>query len=124
MAIVSGIKLPKNKRLPIGLTYITGVGRSRSDKIIEKLNLDADRRIESLTEDELKLIREEIAQFTVEGDLRREVSMNIKRKQEVGCYQGFRHKRGLPVNGQNTRTNARTRKGRKRTVANKKKVSK
>ena len=124
MARVSGINLPKNKRLPIGLTYITGVGRSRSDKIIEKLNLDADRSIESLTEDYFKLFREEISKFTVEGDLRREVSMNIKRKQEVGCYQGFRHKRGLPVNGQNTRTNARTRKGRKRTVANKKKVSK
>lgn len=124
MARVAGINLPKNKRLPIGLTYIKGVGRSRAEAIIKKLGLDEFRKIETLTEDELKLIREEVGQFTVEGDLRRDVAMNIKRKQEIGCYQGFRHKRGLPVRGQNTRTNTRTRKGKKRTVANKKKVSK
>ena len=124
MARVAGINLPKNKRLPIGLTYIKGVGRSRAEAIVEKLGLDAFRKIETLTEDELKLIREEVGQFTVEGDLRRDVAMNIKRKQEIGCYQGFRHKRGLPVRSQNTRTNTRTRKGKKRTVANKKKVSK
>jgi small subunit ribosomal protein S13 len=124
MARVAGINLPKNKRLPIGLTYIKGIGRTRAEAIIEKLGLEGSRKIETLTEDELKLIREEVAQFTVEGDLRRDVAMNIKRKQEIGCYQGFRHKRGLPVRGQNTRTNARGRKGKKRTVANKKKVSK
>ena len=93
-------------------------------KVIYQDDPQSLRKIESLTENELKLIREEVAQFTIEGDLRREVSMNIKRKQEIGCYQGFRHKRGLPVRGQNTRTNTRTRKGKKRTVANKKKVSK
>lgn len=124
MARVAGINLPKDKRIVIGLTYIKGIGRSTAEKIVSKLNLESLRKVDSLTEDELKLIREEIAQFTIEGDLRREVSMNIKRKQEVGCYQGFRHKKGLPVRGQNTRTNTRTRKGKKRTVANKKKVSK
>jgi small subunit ribosomal protein S13 len=124
MARVAGINLPKNKRLEIGLTYIKGIGRTRAKAIVEKLGLEEFRKIETLTEDELKLIREEVGQFTVEGDLRRDVAMNIKRKQEIGCYQGFRHKRGLPVRGQNTRTNTRTRKGKKRTVANKKKVSK
>ena len=122
MARISGVDLPREKRVEIGLTYIYGIGRVSSNRILAEANVDPNTRVRDLTDDEVKRISEVIdASQTVEGDLRREIAMNIKRLQEIGCYRGIRHRQGLPVRGQKTKTNARTRKGPKRTVANKKK---
>ncbi len=122
MARIAGVDLPKEKRIEIGLTYIFGIGRSSASKIIAKTGVNPDTRVKDLTEDDLSKLREAIDEgYTVEGDLRREVALDIKRLQEIGCYRGIRHRKGLPVRGQRTKTNARTRKGPKRTIANKKK---
>ena len=122
MARISGIDLPREKRVEIGLTYVYGIGRVSATKILEAAKVNPDTRVRDLTDDEVKRISEVIdADYMVEGDLRREIAMNIKRLQEIGCYRGIRHRKGLPVRGQKTKTNARTRKGPKRTVANKKK---
>ena len=122
MARIAGVDLPREKRVEIGLTYIYGIGRASSVKILEKANINPDTRVRDLTDEEVGRIRDAIDEtVTVEGDLRREIAMNIKRLQEIGCYRGVRHRKGLPVRGQKTKTNARTRKGPKRTVANKKK---
>ena len=122
MARISGIDLPKDKRIEIGLTYVYGIGRTTSNKVLAEAGIDPNTRVKDLTDEEVRKINEVIeAQCTVEGELRREVAMNIKRLQEIGCYRGIRHRKGLPVRGQNTKNNARTRKGPKRTVANKKK---
>jgi small subunit ribosomal protein S13 len=120
MARISGINLPKGKRIEIGLTYITGIGRSLSKQILTETNVKFDTKVENLTEDEILRLRERIAKIPTEGELRRRVSMDIKRLQEIGSYRGFRHRRKLPCRGQKTRSNARTRKGKKKTVANKK----
>jgi len=122
MARISGVDIPREKRLEIALTYIFGVGKPTAQKIIASAGLDPNTRVRSLTEDEVNRIRVEVDQLTVEGDLRREVQQDIKRKIEIGCLQGIRHRKGLPVRGQRTHTNARTRKGPKKTVANKKKA--
>jgi small subunit ribosomal protein S13 len=125
MARISGVNIPLNKRVEIGLTYIYGIGRTTSNELLTKAGVDADRKVRDLTEDEVVQLRDLIDELTVEGDLRRERSQNIKRLQEIGCYRGLRHRRGLPVRGQNTKTNARTRKGPKRMqVAGKKKAAK
>ena len=121
MARISGVDIPSNKRVVISLTYIYGIGRPTSEEILKKANIDENKRVKDLTELELTAIRQEIANYQVEGDLRREVAMNIKRLMEIGSYRGLRHRKGLPVRGQRTRTNARTRKGPAKTVANKKK---
>ena len=122
MARISGVDLPREKRIEIGLTYIYGIGRVSSNRILAEANVNPDTRVKDLTDDEVKRISSVIDESqTVEGDLRREIAMNIKRLQEIGCYRGIRHRKGLPVRGQKTKTNARTRKGPKRTVANKKK---
>ncbi len=122
MARIAGIDLPRDKRVEIGLTYIYGIGRASSNKILEQAKVNPDTRVRDLTDDEVKRISEVIdATMTVEGDLRREIALNIKRLQEIGCYRGIRHRKGLPVRGQKTKTNARTRKGPKKTIANKKK---
>ncbi|MDY2699894.1 MAG: 30S ribosomal protein S13 [Suilimivivens sp.] len=122
MARIAGVDLPREKRVEIGLTYVYGIGRVSANKILEAAQVNPDTRVRELTDDEVKRISEVIdAGYMVEGDLRREVAMNIKRLQEIGCYRGIRHRKGLPVRGQKTKTNARTRKGPKRTVANKKK---
>ena len=122
MARIAGVDLPREKRVEIGLTYIYGIGRVSSNKILAAAKVNPDTRVRELTDEEVKRISEVIDQgYMVEGDLRREVAMNIKRLQEIGCYRGIRHRKGLPVRGQKTKTNARTRKGPKRTVANKKK---
>ena len=122
MARISGVDLPREKRVEIGLTYVYGIGRVSATKILEAAKVNPDTRVRDLTDDEVKRISEVIdADYMVEGDLRREIAMNIKRLQEIGCYGGIRHRKGLPVRGQKTKTNARTRKGPKRTVANKKK---
>ena len=125
MARISGVDIPREKRLVISLTYIFGVGRTISKKIIQELGLNADTRVRDLTDEEVNKIRAFVdANHKVEGDLRREVAGDIKRKIEIGCYQGIRHRRGLPVRGQRTHTNARTRTGPKKTVAGKKKARK
>ena len=126
MARISGVNIPLNKRVEIGLTYIYGIGRSRSNELLAKIGIEPDRKVRDLTEDEVVQLRDLIdSDLTVEGDLRRERSQNIKRLQEIGCYRGMRHRRGLPVHGQNTKTNARTRKGPKRMqVAGKKRAGK
>ena len=122
MARIAGVDLPRDKRVEIGLTYIYGIGRKTSNIILEKAGINPDTRVKDLTEDEAGKIRHIIdEEYLVEGDLRREVSLNIKRLMEIGCYRGIRHRKGLPVRGQNTRCNARTRKGKAKTVANKKK---
>lgn len=121
MARVAGVTLPKNKRIEVALTYIYGIGRPTSNKILAKLKLNRDKRVQEMTEDEFDLIRNELRSIVVEGDKRREVAMNIKRLQDISSYRGYRHSRGLPVRGQRTKTNSRTRKGKRRTVANKKK---
>ena len=122
MARIAGVDLPRDKRVEIGLTYIYGIGRSSADRILKEAGVDPDVRCRDLTDDDIKKISGVIDESqTVEGDLRRETAMNIKRLQEIGCYRGIRHRKGLPVRGQKTKTNARTRKGPKRTVANKKK---
>jgi small subunit ribosomal protein S13 len=126
MARISGVNIPLNKRVEIGLTYIYGIGRSTSNELLAKTGIEPDRKVRDLTEEEVVRLRDLIdADVVVEGDLRRERSQNIKRLQEIGCYRGLRHRRGLPVRGQNTKTNARTRKGPKRlSVAGKKKAGK
>ena len=122
MARIAGVDLPRDKRIEIGLTYVYGIGRVSATKIVEQAKVNPDTRVRDLTDDEVKVISEVIdATMLVEGDLRRETALNIKRLQEIGCYRGIRHRKGLPVRGQKTKTNARTRKGPKRTVANKKK---
>ena len=122
MARISGVDLPREKRVEIGLTYIYGIGRSSSNRILAEVGVNPDTRVRDLTDDEVKKIAAVIAESqTVEGDLRREIAMNIKRLQEIGCYRGIRHRKSLPVRGQKTKTNARTRKGPRKTVANKKK---
>ena len=125
MARISGVDIPREKRVEISLTYIYGIGRSTAQQICQAAEIHPDTRVRNLTDDEVARLRGFIdANVQVEGDLRREVSQDIKRKMEIGCYQGLRHRRGLPVRGQRTHTNARTRKGPKRTVAGKKKVKK
>ena len=122
MARIAGIDLPREKRIEIGLTYIYGIGRKSAQDILKAAGVDGDIRVKDLTEDQEAALREVIDKhFTIEGDLRREVALNIKRLTEIGCYRGVRHRRGLPVHGQRTKTNARTRKGPKKTIANKKK---
>ena len=122
MARIAGVDLPREKRVEIGLTYIYGIGRVSADRILEAANVDPSTRVRDLTDDEVKRISAVIDEtMTVEGDLRREIALNIKRLKEIGCYRGIRHRKSLPVRGQKTKTNARTRKGPKRTVANKKK---
>ena len=122
MAIIAGVDLPKNKRVEIGLTYIYGIGRPTATKILEETGVDPDVRVKDLSEEDVAKLRDYIdANNTVEGDLRREVALNIKRLVEIGCYRGVRHRKGLPVRGQRTKTNARTRKGPVKTIANKKK---
>ena len=122
MARISGVDLPREKRVEIGLTYIYGIGRTSADQILKAADVNPDTRVRDLTDDEVRRLSDIInADYTVEGDLRREIAMNIKRLQEIGCYRGIRHRKGLPVRGQKTKTNARTCKGPKRTVANKKK---
>ena len=125
MARIAGVNIPLNKRVEIGLTYIYGIGRPTSNELLAELGIEPDRKVRDLTEDEVAKLRAKVDDLTVEGDLRRERSQNIKRLMEIGCYRGMRHRRGLPVRGQNTKTNARTRKGPKRMqVAGKKKVGK
>ena len=122
MARISGVDLPREKRVEIGLTYIYGIGRVSSNKILAAADVNPDTRVKDLTDEEVARIRDVIdGEYTVECDLRREVAMDIKRLQEIGCYRGIRHRKSLPVRGQKTKTNARTRKGPKKTVANKKK---
>ena len=122
MARISGVDLPREKRVEIGLTYIYGIGKTSADQILKAADVNPDTRVRDLTDDEVRRLSEIInADYTVEGDLRREIAMNIKRLQEIGCYRGIRHRKGLHVRGQKTKTNARTRKGPKKTVANKKK---
>lgn len=124
MARISGVDLPREKRIEIGLTYIYGIGRARSEKILSAAGVNPDTRVKDLTDEEVAKIRDVIDADTenlIEGDLRREIAMNIKRLKEIGCYRGIRHRKGLPVRGQKTKTNARTCKGPKKTVANKKK---
>lgn len=122
MARIAGVDLPREKRVEVGLTYVYGIGLSSSKKILAKTGINPDTRVKDLTDEEEKKLRDVIDNdYTVEGDLRREIALDIKRLQEIGCYRGIRHRRGLPVRGQRTKTNARTRKGPKRTIANKKK---
>ena len=121
MARISGVDIPSNKRVVVSLTYIYGIGRPTAEEILKNANISEDKRVKDLSEVELTAIRQEVAKYQVEGDLRREVAMNIKRLMEIGSYRGLRHRKGLPVRGQRTRTNARTRKGPAKTVANKKK---
>ena len=122
MARISGVDLPKDKRVEIGLTYIYGIGRKSAKDILEKAGINPDIRVKDLTDDQEAALRDVIDKgYTIEGDLRREVALNIKRLTEIGCYRGTRHRRGLPVRGQRSKTNARTRKGPKKTMANKKK---
>ena len=122
MARISGVDLPREKRVEIGLTYIYGIGRASSNRILAEADVNPDTRVKDLTDDEVKKLASIIADTqTVEGDLRREIAMNIKRLQEIGCYRGIRHRKSLPVRGQKTKTNARTCKGPRKTVANKKK---
>lgn len=124
MARIAGVDIPREKRVVISLTYIFGIGNSRAEEILKNANVSVDTRVRDLTEDELNRIRRELEKFKVEGELRREVSLNIKRLMEIGSFRGIRHRRSLPVRGQRSKTNARTRKGPKRTVANKKKATK
>ncbi|MFN4090207.1 MAG: 30S ribosomal protein S13 [Alphaproteobacteria bacterium] len=125
MARIAGVNIPTNKRVEIALTYIHGIGRSKAKEICGKISVPEERRVSDLTEDEVIRIRETIDRdYMVEGDLRRDVAMNIKRLMDLGCYRGLRHRRGLPVHGQRTHTNARTRKGKARPIAGKKKVTK
>jgi small subunit ribosomal protein S13 len=121
MARIAGVNLPREKRVEIGLTYIFGVGRSTSNAVLNELGINVDTKVRDLTDEEVTRLRTHIDTLTVEGDLRRERSQNIKRLMEIGCYRGLRHRRGLPVNGQRTRTNARTRKGPKKTVGKQRK---
>ncbi|NLX64097.1 MAG: 30S ribosomal protein S13 [Clostridiaceae bacterium] len=122
MARIAGVDLPRDKRVEIGLTYIFGIGRTRSNEILAKTGINPDTRVRDLTDDEIAKLRDTIEKgYTVEGDLRREIALNIKRLTDIRCYRGIRHRMGLPVRGQRTKTNARTRKGPRKTIANKKK---
>ena len=123
MARIAGIDIPNDKRVVISLTYVYGIGKPLAQEILKAVNISEDRRVKDLSEEELTTIRNEVAKYKVEGDLRRDVALNIKRLNEIGCYRGLRHRRGLPVRGQSTKTNARTRKGPRKTIANKKKAS-
>jgi len=124
MARIAGVDLPKNKRGVIGLTYIFGIGTTTAIKILKSCDIDQSVKVSDWSDDNIKAIREQIGEMSVEGALRGEVQMNIKRLMDIGCYRGLRHRKGLPVRGQRTQTNARTRKGKKKTVANKKKATK
>ena len=125
MARIAGVDLPRDKRVEIGLTYIYGIGRTSADRILKEAGVNPDTRCRDLTDDEVKRLSAVIDESqVVEGDLRREIQLNIKRLKEIGCYRGIRHRKGLPVRGQSTKNNARTRKGKKKTVANKKKATK
>ena len=121
MARIKGVEIPNDKKIVVSLTYVYGIGKTTAKKILEAVNIDESKKTKDLTNEELGLIREELNKYTTEGDLRREVSMNIKSLKEMGCYRGMRHRRGLPVRGQRTNRNARTRKGKGKVVANKKK---
>ena len=121
MARIAGVDIPRDKRVVISLTYIYGIGNTTAKQILKDANVSEDKRVKDLTEEEFTSIRREVAKYTTEGDLRREVALNVKRLMEVGCYRGIRHRKGLPCRGQNTRCNARTCKGPSKTVANKKK---
>ena len=121
MARIKGVDIPNDKHIEIALTYVYGIGRKRANTILNAVKIEPSRKVSDLSNDELNLIRDEVSKYTVEGDLRREVNMNIKTKMEINSYQGTRHKKGLPVRGQRTNRNARTRKGRGKVVANKKK---
>ena len=123
MVRIVGVDIPNEKRVVISLTYIYGIGRTTAHKICQDAKVDEDIRVKNLSEEQLNAIRQQVAKYHVEGDLRREVALNIKRLQEIGCYRGIRHRKGLPVNGQRTKTNARTRKGKRKTIANKKMAS-
>ena len=123
MARIAGVDIPNDKRVVISLTYIYGIGASLAEKILADVNVSVDTRVKDLTEDELTKIRNEVSKYKLEGDLRREVSLNIKRLTEIGSYRGKRHRAGLPVRGQSSKTNARTRKGPRKTIANKKKAT-
>jgi small subunit ribosomal protein S13 len=125
MARIAGVNIPLNKRVEVGLTYVYGIGRSTSNQLLTQVGVEPDRKVRDLTEDETAKLREAVDGLTVEGDLRRERSQNVKRLMEIGCYRGLRHRRGLPVRGQRTKTNARTRKGpRRMQVAGKRKAAK
>ena len=124
MARIAGINIPPNQHAVIGLTAIYGIGRSRAQDILDSCGIEYSKKVKDLSDAELEKIRDAVGKFTVEGDLRREIQLSIKRLIDLGTYRGFRHRRGLPVRGQRTRTNARTRKGKKKTVANKKKATK
>ena len=124
MARIDGVDIPSEKRIVISLTYIYGIGDTTAKKICKDAGVSEDIRVKNLTDDQLVALRGEVAKYKTEGDLRREVAMNIKRLTEIGCYRGIRHKRGLPVRGQRTKTNARTRKGKRKTIANKKVATK
>ena len=121
MARIAGVDIPREKRVEISLTYIYGIGKTLSNKILKKVNINPDTRVKDLTDEQVNEIRKEITNYTVEGDSRREVALDIKRLKEIGCYRGLRHRRGLPVRGQRTKTNARTRKGPKKVVSRSKK---
>jgi small subunit ribosomal protein S13 len=124
MARIAGVDIPKNKRGVIALTYIFGVGRSRAIEILEKAQVSQDKKVQDWNDDEIGAIREAVSSFKIEGELRSEVSLNIKRLMDIGCYRGIRHRSGLPLRGQRTKNNSRTRKGKRKTVANKKKATK
>lgn len=124
MARIVGVDIPNDKRVVVSLTYVYGIGSTTAKKILAAAKVDEDTRVKNLTEDQLTAIRNEVAKHKVEGDLRREVALNIKRLTEIGCYRGLRHRKGLPVRGQRTKTNARTRKGPRKTIANKKQAVK
>ncbi|MFM2369891.1 MAG: hypothetical protein RL619_2204 [Bacteroidota bacterium] len=124
MARIAGVDIPKNKRGVIALTYIFGLGRSRAIEILEKAQVSQDKKVQDWNDDEIGAIREAVSSFKIEGELRSEVSLNIKRLMDIGCYRGIRHRTGLPLRGQRTKNNSRTRKGKRKTVANKKKATK
>lgn len=124
MARIAGIDIPKNKRGIIALTYIFGIGKSRAKKILAEAKVDESKKVQDWTDDEISGIRERVSSFKIEGELRSEIQMNVKRLMDIGCYRGIRHRSGLPLRGQRTKNNSRTRKGKKRTVANKKKATK
>ena len=124
MARIAGVDIPKNKRGVIALTYIFGLGKSRAIEILEKAQVSQDKKVQDWNDDEIGAIREAVSSFKIEGELRSEVSLNIKRLMDIGCYRGLRHRKGLPVRGQRTKNNSRTRKGKRKTVANKKKATK
>ena len=124
MARIAGVDIPKNKRGVIALTYIFGLGKSRSIEILEKAQVSQDKKVQDWNDDEIGAIREAVGTFKIEGELRSEVSLNIKRLMDIGCYRGIRHRSGLPLRGQRTKNNSRTRKGKRKTVANKKKATK